>query len=358
MRSVGRVQKVKRLLVLFIIMIIPFQFYAKNRFFFLSRVGNLIKVDIASGTVFKYPKNKGPRLDQIETQINIEIFENKVLAKIIEPYYKKFLLDHYSKDEALGNYILNDLQKDIEILIKLHNVFLNNNIGFTYEVKIPAYKFEKTILGKKISNNEDADLLKNHYKKKKNNYYLNVNWQEAEKLREIFLVLNKENELYTGLDQHGAPSPHKFPRVFEAKSKSHLDIHIVWGVKFTNDLMFGVSVNITNFVMPSLEFMLKYNFNVPDYPFEPYIGGVLYGGVLDGFPIGLSVIGGCDFFPLYTEDISQNKNLFLEAELRLGAVLYAPIYYDTGLNSEGIWKKLSFLGEGGFYFGTGYVWNN
>ena len=109
--------------------------------------------------------------------------------------------------------------------------------------------------------------------------------------------------------------------------------------------------------MPSLEILVKYNFYIDDYPFEPYIGGVLYGGFLDGFPIGLNLIGGCDVFPMFYEDRDDNKKFYLSGELKVGAVLYAPIYYDTGLNTEGIWKKLSLLAEGGFYLGYGYIWN-
>ena len=74
---------------------------------------------------------------------------------------------------------------------------------------------------------------------------------------------------------------------------------------------------------------------------------------MDGFPIGFNVIGGVDFFPTHYEDVYENRNLFLNAELRIGPVINVPIYYDTGVNSEGIWKEIGILIDGGFYAGRG-----
>ena len=191
---------------------------------------------------------------------------------------------------------------------------------------------------------------------------------ELVKIRAVLLKYNRDNEMANDLSEHGMPMPHRFPRIFEARTKPYFDVHIAWGAKFDNftindgevklgNLVLGFSINLANFIMPSLEIMLKYNFYLPEYPVEPYIGGLIYGGFMDGFPIGINVIGGVDFFPTHYEDVDINRNLFINAELRLGPVIYVPIYYDTGENNEGIWKKIGVLIDGGFYTGIGYVFH-
>lgn len=285
----------KKLLLVIVIISSSMVLFGEGKFFIHNRYGALIKVDLESATVLKYPKKKGPAPMEVPRKIEQVKFENEILA-MVDAAEKEILTKYYHYDETVYGYTL-------------------------------------TI---------DTDSKK-----------------EFEAVRNIFMKYNKDNEIPTGLSEYGIPMPHNFPRVFEAKSKAHFDIHFAWGVKIENGnypVTVGFSVNLTNFVMPSLEIMAKVNFIIEDYPFEPYVGGVLYGGFLDGFPIGLSAIGGCDFFPLYFENRDDNKNFYLSGELRIGTVLYAPIYFDTGLNSEGIWKKFSWLGEGGFYFGVGHIW--
>jgi hypothetical protein len=166
----------------------------------------------------------------------------------------------------------------------------------------------------------------------------------------------------TGIDKYGAPSPHRFPRVFNPKTQGAIDIQFCWGYRFEDpanpntNATLEFSLSLVNFVMPSLEILVKYNFIIPDNPtISPYIGGVLYGGFIDGFPIGLSFLGGTDIYPTYYRD--QKTNFYLLAEARLGAVIFSRKYFDTGSNSDGIWKKIGVLAEGGFYFGTGYRWD-
>ena len=341
--------------------------YSDHRFFLQNLLGDLIKVDIASGFVGKYPKVKGPRVDQIPLELTIEEFENNIIANL-DSKDKEYLENLYLFDNSNKTYKLKkEIVENIIKIKEVHNIFVQNLIAPTYLKSINAYTFENNIINK-IPNEEEKELIRSIYIKEKFKYKLSIDLNDPERLRAIFMKLNKDNEMLTGLDQHGMPMPHKFPRVFEAKSKSNFDVHFAWGVKFDNIrnaenveigyITFGFSINLTNFVMPSLELMLKYNFIIYGYPFEPYIGGVLYGGFIDGFPIGLSAIGGCDFFPMFYEKRIDNKNLYLTAELRLGAVLYSRIYYDSGLNNEGIWKKLEVLGEGGFYFGYGYIFKN
>jgi hypothetical protein len=275
---------------------------AKNSFYILNRDGILIQIDPASAFETKYPKKPGPT--EAPKDISADEFENKLLPSITDDADKKILTDSYSKVEAEKKYILN----------------------------------------KDKDNKKDLLVIRN-----------------------ILMKYNKDNEMYTGLDQHGAASPHNFPRVFEAKTKANFDFYFVWGVKFDNfyvnntklgNLDLGFALNLTNFVMPSLEFSLKYNFYLYGYPFEPFVGASLIGGFIDGFPIQLNVLGGADIFPMNNENIPENRNLFVNAEMRLGAALYAATYFDTGLNTEPIWKKLSWLIQGGFYTGVGYVWAN
>ncbi len=296
--------KIKSLLLL-MFFLLPSILFAKNSFYLLNRYGILIRIDPKSGFVPKRPIKKGPRLDEIPKEIETEVFENYINEIIDEEEDKKIMLESYEKIEEENKYVL---------------------------------KSEK-------DNIRDLTII-----------------------RFIFMKYNRENEMDNSLGQHGMPMPHNFGRVFEAKSKAYFDVHIAWGVKFDNftindgetklgNMILGFSINLANFIMPSLEIMLKYNFYLPDYPVEPFIGGLLYGGFMDGFPIGLNLIGGVDVFPTHYEDVPENRNMFLTAELRVGPVINVPIYYDTGLNSEGIWKKIGILIEGGFYTGIGYIFN-
>lgn len=350
------------------IVFLPSTLYSNHRFFLQNMLGDLIKVDIASGFVGKHPKIKGPRTDQIPLEFKIEEFENDILAKLDNQADKEYLKELYIIDNTSKTYKLKDeVSENITKIKKVHNIFVQNLIAPSYLKSVSIYSFENDIKNK-ISNVEEREFVMSVYVKDKFKYILNIDLKDPEKLRGIFMNLNKDNEMLTGLDEHGAPMPHNFARVFEAKSKSNFDVHFVWGIKFDfirntdkveiGYITFGFSINLTNFVMPSLELMLKYNFIIYGYPFEPYVGAILYGGFIDGFPIGLSAIGGCDFFPMYYEDRIDNKNFYLTAELRIGAVLYSRIYFDSGLNNEGIWKRLDVLGEGGFFFGYGYIFKN
>lgn len=289
-------------ILILILFLLPNFSFGKNSFYILNQYGVLIRVDPASGFVQNNPKNKGPRLDELPKEMTIEEFEK-----------------------------------------------------FVNEV---------------ITDEADRIIMNEFYEKQGDKYVLKSDKSNKEliELRNVFLKYNRDNEINNELGQHGMPMPHKFPRVFEAKSKAYIDVHIAWGVKFDNftinngetklgNMVLGFSINLANFIMPSLELMLKYNFYLPYYPVEPYIGGLIYGGFMDGFPIGINVIGGVDVFPMHFEPIAENRNLFLNAELRLGPVINVPIYYDTGSNSEGIWKKVGILIEGGFYTGIGYVFH-
>jgi hypothetical protein len=93
-----------------------------------------------------------------------------------------------------------------------------------------------------------------------------------------------------------------------------------------------------------------------DNPFEPYLGFAIYGGYIDGFPIGINFLGGLTTYPIaitYNDEV--NKKFFVNGEVRVGPVIYVPVYFDTGLNTETIYKKISVLMEGGLFVGTGYI---
>ncbi len=353
-------------MLLFILTTLPI--HSRNRFFLQNRLGDLIKIDVGSAFVPKYPKIKGPRTDQIPLEIESADFDKMLGTISYDGESISLLKKYYKLDEKTGKYSLDpDAAARVKKLKRIYEIFTNNYIALSYEKQINADRFENFVLPK-ITDADDNSFIKSVYEEKDKMYYLSFDVTDLEKLRFIFMYLNRDNEKMTGLDQSGAPSPHNFPRVFEAKTKSNFDIQLAWGVKFTNIknmdnvdigyITLGFSLNLTNLVMPSLEIQLKYNFILYGYPVEPYAGAVLYGGFIDGFPIGLSAIGGADVFPLFYEKRKDNKNFYLTGEFRLGSVLYSKIYYDTGLNNEGIWKKLGILMEGGFYFGYGYIFDN
>lgn len=328
--------------------------YSKEGFFLQNRSGVLIKIDPSSGLKKNLPIKKGPAIHEIQEKIEKDEFEKNILSKTIEEIDKDFLTKVYKLNDD-GFYYL-----DKEgILTEFNSGLLKGHIM----LNITA---------------DEKKFLKNYkLDSKKKIYYLkeDINQQRISEiskdaikfiLRVILLDINKDNEMLTGIDTEGTPMPHKFPRVFEAKSKGYFDVHFVWGYKFPDifdgnnnklgSFTLGFSINLTNIVMPSLEIMVKYNFNLGEKYnyFEPFIGGLIYGGFIDGFPIGISLLGGCDIFP---KAIDKDFNFYLSGEMRLGMVLYSKIYFDTGKNSEGIWKKFDFLFESGFYFGAGYRWD-
>jgi hypothetical protein len=311
----------KNYLLFILIFIVSLSLWSKPKFFVHNRYGALIKIDVASAFEKKLPRIKGPNFEDIKEEYLIDEFDNRLLTTITEENDKKIILSFYEKNSDNSKYIL-----------KVKKIF-EKKIEFGIEVN-------------RVSNTK-----------------------ELEPLRIILMKYNKDNEMLTGLDEHGTPMPHNFSRVFEAKTKANFDIHIAWGVKFDNfknvnnddigaiTLDFGIM--LSNFSMPSLEILVKYNFILQNYPFfEPYVGGLIYGGFIDGFPIGISAVGGMDFFPLYYENIAQNKDLDLSVELRMGTVLFCPVYFDSGLNTEGIWKKFKWLAEAGIFAGFGYLGNS
>jgi len=229
------------------------------------------------------------------------------------------------------------------------------------QIPIKFTKDEFDSILNSITDNVDKKILQEAYpyfdELNSHEFIYKENVEIKTKVRSILLKLNKKNEIDNDLLSHGSPSPHRFPRVFNAKSKPYFDITFNWGVKFANNITLDFGVNLSNFVMPSLEIGLKYNFVIPGYPVEPFVGGAIYGGFMDGFPIGISALAGVDIFPCYLEN-KHSDNFFLSAELRIGAVIVIPVYYDTGLDTETIYKKLGVLAEGGFYMGTGYIFNN
>jgi len=327
--------------------------FSKEGFFLQNRSGALIKIDFMSGFKQNNPVKKGPTLDDIKDKINKNEFEKEILDKLTEEIDKNFLKMVYELRDDENYYLKKDLiLTDFDSRLLKSHITLNitrdekeflKNYKLNYKTKIYSLK-------ENIDNEKAIEISKKAIK------FI---------LRVILLDINRENEMPTGIDTEGSPMPHKFPRVFEAKSKGYFDIHFVWGYKFADIIVdnvnygavtLGFSINLTNIVMPSLEIMVKYNFNLGDkYPFfEPFVGGLIYGGFIDGFPIGISALGGCDIFPRAMEN---DFNFYLSAEMRLGGVLYSKIYFDTGKNNEGIWKKFDFLIESGFYFGAGYRWD-
>lgn len=339
--------------IIFLVLIININIFTKEGFFLQNRSGALIKIDFMSGLKQNNPIKKGPTLDDIKNKIEKNEFEKEILEKLVEKIDRDFFKMVYElKDD--GYYYL----KESIILSNFDSRLLKNHImlNITPDEKIFLKNY-------KLNNKTKIYFLKENIDKDKS---LEISKNAIRFiLRVILLDLNKDNEMYTGIDTEGTPMPHKFPRVFEAKSKGYFDIHFVWGYRF-NDIIvdnvnygavtLGFSINLTNIVMPSLEIMVKYNFNLGSkYPFfEPFVGGLIYGGFIDGFPIGISALGGCDVFPKAMEN---DFNFYLSAEMRLGGVLYSKIYFDTGKNNEGIWKKFDFLLESGFYFGAGYRWD-
>ncbi|MCG8568574.1 MAG: hypothetical protein MJB14_00395 [Spirochaetes bacterium] len=331
--------------ILLAIFLLSTPLFADRGFFIQGRSGALLKIDMTSSVYNNAPQVKGPSLADIPETIALEDYKTSFLPLLKNDLEKTFFNNSYQFNEESQSFTLT---ADI----------LQSFSGFLLKQEI--YRNIRK---------EQKRIIKNyHFDRKRNIYSLQTELSEEDQvfisqmarriiLRVILLNNNQLNEMPTGPGTSGMPTPHRFPRVFEPKTKANLDIHFAWGFRFANDLSLSFSINLTNFIMPSLEIMLKYNFdlNHPDIFFEPYVGGLIYGGFIDGFPIGLSAVGGMDFFPKH--NIDQSKNLYLSAEMRMGTVLYSQVYFDTGNNSEGIWKKLAWLAEGGFYFNTGYRWD-
>ncbi len=330
----------KRIILCFFIIFFCFpQIFSRQGFFLQNRTGVLIRVDLENAKP-KYPNKKGPNQSEIPIKIQKEEFEKEFLNTITDDKDKEFVLSFYHLNEAEDLYTM------------------------TYELpfKIPEKFVKKNVL-LNISSKYKKDFLNNYkFNNKEKFYYQTKPIEDSETkenisillLRLVFLEYNRKNEMPTDFVNETSPAPHRFVRVFNPKTKANFDLHISWGVKFENNLSLGFAVMFTNFVMPSLELMLKYNFIVNDQ-IEPFVGGVIYGGFMDGFPVGINVIGGVDLFAFGT-NIESIQNYYNSIEARLGAVLYSSVYFDTGDNSEGIWKKFAILLDGALYFNTGYIW--
>lgn len=320
-----------------------------SSFLLQNRTGVLVKVDVASGAKINYPKKIGPTYEEIPIDIDKRSFDENFISTVINENDKKFILDCYDFDSENEKYRLKEgwFPQKIEARILKEVVF--RNLAGTPKTTFDKfykydYKSKSYILKKNNLSTEEKELLSK-------NIPIIV-------LRSIFLYYNKDNEMPVELDIYGSPSPHKFPRLSDAKSKALFDLHFVWGGKWEDpsdpkkNITMMFDLNLTNFIMPSLEISLKYNFHIDNYPFSPYIGGVIYGGFWDGFPIGISLMGGSDIYPTYL--IDNKTNFYILGETRLGIVLLTGIYFDTGYNYEGIYKKFKVLAEGGFYAGVGY----
>lgn len=342
--------------LLFMFALFNISLVAKNSFFLENRDGILVKVEPSSAYKGNYPEKKGPALGEIKLIFEEKEF-NDFSLKILTNE-KEILLSVYKKDG--NNYLLNS---ELEELVKVARIIENSKIAiFSYE-KINKKIFEEKILAS--LRNEEKDLLTKRYKLIGNNYHLQTDIDKIKKLykvREIFLKYNEKNEIYNGLEVDGSPMPHSFPRVHNAKSKAHFDIHLAWGVRiedksFPGSITIGFALNITNFTMFSLELItFKYGFDLINNPLEPYIGFGIYGGYLDGFPIGINLFGGVMAYPIsiaYNDPV--NRKMYILGEVRMGPVIYVPVYFDTGLNTETIYKKISVLMEGGIYTGFGYI---
>jgi len=325
---------------------LTFFLFADEGFFLQGRTGILLKMDVEKGLTKKKMDKIGPNYDEIKGSYEKNYFVTEILSIIKDKADLSFINSIFKLDNSGDNYIL--------------------------ENEKPLVVFYSSILKKNILlniNNVEKGYLKNYKLDKKNNVYRIINENDPEIIQKsinaskvlvriLLLYYNSDNEQYSGIDSFGMPTPHKFPRTFDPYVKPNFDIHFVWGYRFVNDLILGFSINLTNFIMPSLEISLKYNFaNTGLKGIEPFVGAAIYGGFLDGFPIGFSALGGMDFLGESMGLTEHSANLYLSAEMRLGAVLYSEIYFDTGNNAEGIWKKFNVLAEGGFYFSSGYRWN-
>lgn len=342
----------KSLLVILISILLVSQTFSEEGFFIQNRDGVLIKVDLETGLKLNNPEKKGPGIGEEPKEIDAAVFEKEYLDTITDETDKNFILEAYEKNTEKNQYILRTDYVPEKIKISVIKTGILGNLN------VPEKRFLSDFY--KIDNKSGFyNIKKNLSDDQKKSIASGLMPLLA---RMIFLQYNKKNEIPSALQDSGAPSPHKFPRVFNPYTKGAIDIQFCWGYKFQDtvnpdlNVTLEFSLNLTNFVMPSLGILLKHNFIISDNPtFSPYIGGMIYGGFIDGFPIGLSFLGGSDIFPTYLKD--GKTNFYLLAEGRIGVVIYSKLYFDTGSNADGIWKKIGVLAEGGFYFGTGYRWD-
>jgi hypothetical protein len=164
-------------------------------------------------------------------------------------------------------------------------------------------------------------------------------------------LIGKSESIYTGIGQYGATVPHGYPRVLESNVAPYGDLIFDWGYKFPKIFSLGFGLMLSNFVMPSLMFNYKFSF-LEDKMVRPYTFVGFYGGLFDGFPIGLTAGGGIDIY--------LTKMFYFLVETKLGTEIFVSRYYDDGINSNPIWHWDSVYAYGLFsiYIGFGFQFKN
>jgi hypothetical protein len=361
------------LLLLSIIMcvaVVPLRLHsaAVSRFFLQHRMGPLIRVDPASAYKGRYAEKKGPRLDEIPVELSPDdmLYYERRLEETGKGHYSGVLKKAYEQGEN-GTLVLKYSLDDAKTIQVIREKAAAQRT-FLLDFRVIKRATWKRLL-KKLPTDE-ADWVKNLYEPGDDGkaWLLKADSEtldKLEKVRGVFLHLNGANEIPMDfVENYGTPMPHNFPRVHFAKSKALVDIQLAWGARIENpsvpgNFTVGFALNIQNFTMFSLELItFKYNFKVPGVDIiEPYVGFALYGGYADGFPIGFNMLAGFDIYPVddFITGGFEDHSFFVSGEVRLGPVLYIPTYFDTGLDTETIYKKAVFLIENGYYFGVGYI---
>lgn len=159
------------------------------------------------------------------------------------------------------------------------------------------------------------------------------------------------DNIRTGIGYYGVADSHGFPRVLEAKAAPYAELFFNWGYKFPKVFSLGFSILLSNFVMPSLVFDFKFTL-YEKTKLKPYVFLSVYGGILDGFPIGIMAGGGID---IYFDD-----HFYFLIESKIGTEIFVSRYYDDGINSNPIWHWDSTYAYMGFaiYLGFGYQFKN
>lgn len=160
-----------------------------------------------------------------------------------------------------------------------------------------------------------------------------------------------ENSIPTGIGEYGNTDPHGFPRVLESKVAPYGDMIFNFGYKFPKLFTLGFGIYLSNFIMPYLLFDFKFSFR-EKLRVRPYIIQSIYGGLFDGFPIGITLGGGIDIY--------LDEHFYFLIESKLGAEIFVSRYYDDGINSNPIWHWESTYAYGvfGIYIGIGYQFKN
>jgi len=164
-------------------------------------------------------------------------------------------------------------------------------------------------------------------------------------------IIGRNESIYTGMGEYGATMPHGFPRILEGKAAPYVENIFFWGYKFPKVFSLGFGILLSNFVMPSLMFDFKFTLT-EKYKVKPYLFADIYGGLLDGFPIGITGGGGIDIY--FTD------HLYMLLESKAGVEIFVARYYDDGINSNPIWHWDSVYAYGLFtiYIGVGYQFKN